>query len=218
MRLREFGTLRARAGNPFQVTTSRADRSDGDLVAAAAAGDRDAFAALYQRHHLGVYRFARTMTGSIAAAEDVTQEVFLAFMQGLDKFDEGRGALSTYLFGFARNMSRHRLRKEIRLVALDKERETESQDPDDDPAQVAIRVESATRIRRLIRGLSSRYREVLILCDLEELSYQDAATILGTRVGTVRSRLHRARQLLAERLISSGAQRSSDKRGLRCAI
>ena len=101
------------------MTTSRTDRSDGDLVAAAAAGDRDAFAALYQRHHLGVYRFARTMTGSTAAAEDVTQEVFLAFMQGLDKFDEGRGALSTYLFGVARNVSRHRLRKEIRLVGQD---------------------------------------------------------------------------------------------------
>lgn len=158
------------------------------------------------------------MTGSIAAAEDVTQEVFLAFMQGLDKFDEGRGALSTYLFGFARNISRHRLRREIRFVGPDKERETESQDPADDPAQVAVRIESARRVRRLIRGLSSRYREVLILCDLEELSYQDAATILGTRVGTVRSRLHRARQMLAERLISSGAQRSSDQRGLRCAI
>ena len=79
-------------------------------------------------------------------------------------------------------------------------------------------VESAARVRRHIRGLSSRYREVLILCDLEELSYQDAATVLGTRVGTVRSRLHRARQMLAERLMSSGAQRSSDKRGLRCAI
>lgn len=200
------------------MTTSRTDRSDGDLVAAAAAGDRDAFAALYQRHHLGVYRFARTMTGSTAAAEDVTQEVFLAFMQGLDKFEEGRGALSTYLFGFARNVSRHRLRKEIRLVGQDNERESELQDPDDDPGQMAIRLESAARVRRYIRGLSSRYREVLILCDLQELSYQDAATVLGTRVGTVRSRLHRARHLLAERLISSGVQRSADKRGLRWAI
>jgi RNA polymerase sigma-70 factor (ECF subfamily) len=210
--------LRPRAGNPFQVTTSRTDRSDGDLVAAAAAGDRDAFAALYQRHHLGVYRFARTMTGSTAAAEDVTQEVFLAFMQGLDKFDEGRGTLSTYLFGFARNMSRRRLRREIRLVGQDIERESELQDPDDDPGQVAMRLESSARVRRHIRGLSSRYREVLILCDLQELSYQDAARVLGTRVGTVRSRLHRARHMLAERLTSSGAQRSSDRRGLRWAI
>lgn len=217
-RSRQFGTLRARVGNSHQVTTSRTGWSDGDLVAAASAGDRDAFAALYQRHHLGVYRFARTMTGSTAAAEDVTQEVFLAFMQGLDKFDEGRGALSTYLFGFARNVSRHRLRQELRLVGQDDERESESQDPDDDPVQVAMRRELAARVRRHIRGLSSRYREVLILCDLEELSYLDAATVLGTRVGTVRSRLHRARQMLAERLIGSGARRSSDKRGLRCAI
>jgi RNA polymerase sigma-70 factor (ECF subfamily) len=122
------------------------------------------------------------------------------------------------LFGFARNVSRRRLRKEMRLVGQGYERESESQDPDDDPAQMAMRLESAARVRRHIRGLSSRYREVLILCDLEELSYQDAATVLGTRVGTVRSRLHRARQMLAERLRSSEAQRSSDKRGLRCAI
>lgn len=198
--------------------TSRTDRSDGDLVTAAAAGDRDAFAALYQRHHLGVYRFARTMTGSVAAAEDVTQEVFLTFMQGLDRFDEGRGALSTYLFGVARNVSRHRLRQEIRLIGQDHQREGELQDPDDDPAQAAMRLESVARIRRCIRGLSSRYREVLILCDLEELSYQDAAIVLGTRVGTVRSRLHRARHMLAERLMSAGVQRSPGKRGLRWAI
>jgi RNA polymerase sigma-70 factor (ECF subfamily) len=102
------------------------DRSDGDLIAAAAAGDRDAFAVLYQRHHLGVYRFARTMTGSTTAAEDVTQEVFLAFMQGLDRYDEGRGVLSTYLYGVARNVSRHRLRKEARLVSEDHQRSRES--------------------------------------------------------------------------------------------
>jgi RNA polymerase sigma-70 factor (ECF subfamily) len=217
-RLREFGTLRAPAGNAFGVTTSRTDRTDADLVAAAAAGDRDAFAALYLRHHLGVYRFARTMTGSTTAAEDVTQEVFLAFMQGPDRFDESRGALSTYLFGVARNVSRHRLRKEIRLVAQDDQREGKLQDPDDDPAQVAIRHESSARVRRYIRGLSSRYREVVILCDLEELTYEDAAKVLGTRVGTVRSRLHRARQMLAERLMSAGGHRSSDQQGLRWAI
>lgn len=158
------------------------------------------------------------MTGSIVAAEDVTQEVFLAFMQSLDRFDESRGSVSTYLYGVARNMSRHRLRKEARLISDENQIEGPSLDPDDDPAQLAMRLESAARVRRYIRGLSSRYREVLILCDLEELSYEDAAAALGTRVGTVRSRLHRARQMLAERLMGSGVARSADKRGLRWAI
>ena len=158
------------------------------------------------------------MTGSTATAEDVTQEVFLAFMQGLDRFDEGRGSLSTYLYGVARNVSRHRLRKEVRLVGENSPHEGELRDPHDDPAQVAIRLESAEHVRRYIRGLSSRYREVLILCDLEELSYEDAARVLNTRVGTVRSRLHRARQMLAARLMSSGGKRSSEGRGLRWAI
>lgn len=218
MCLREFGTLLAQPGNSSQVTTSRTDRSDGDLIAAATAGDQDAFATLYQRHHLCVYRFARTMTGSTTAAEDVTQEVFLAFMQGLDKYDEGRGALSTYLYGVARNVSRHRLRKEARLVSTDFQSSRELQDPDDDPAQLAMRLDSAAQVRRYIRGLSSRYREVLILCDLQELSYEDAAKVLGTRVGTVRSRLHRARQMLAERLIARSVAHVSSHERLRCAI
>jgi RNA polymerase sigma-70 factor (ECF subfamily) len=194
------------------------DRSDGDLIAAAAAGDRDAFAVLYQRHHLGVYRFARTMTGSTTAAEDVTQEVFLAFMQGLDRYDEGRGVLSTYLYGVARNVSRHRLRKEARLVSEDHQRSRELEDPADNPAQLALRLESAAQVRRFIRGLSSRYREVLILCDLQEVSYEEAAKVLGTRVGTVRSRLHRARQMLAERLVTKSVAYVSSNERLRCAI
>ena len=187
-------------------------------MAAATTGDRDAFAALYQRHHLGVYRFARTMTGSNAAAEDITQEVFLALMQGLDNYDEARGTLTTYLYGVARNVSRHRLRKEFRLVCQDDKYSRELEDPDDDPAQVFMRLESAVRVRRYIGALSSRYREVLILCDLQELSYEDAAAVLGTRVGTVRSRLHRARQMLAMRLVAANVDRASVATRLRCAI
>lgn len=207
-----------RGGNPLQVTRTRTEQSDGELIVAAATGDRDAFAALYQRHHLGVYRFARTMAGSAAAAEDVTQEVFLAFMQGLDRYDETRGSLRTYLYGVARNVSRHRLRKEMRLVAHDNQSWREPQTIGDDPVQLVVRLESAARVRRYIRGLSSRYREILILCDLQELSYEDAARVAGTRVGTVRSRLHRARQMLAERMRGAGDRRSSVSERLRCAI
>lgn len=215
-RISEF--LPARGGNPLEVTRARAEQSDGDLIVAAATGDRDAFATLYQRHHLGVYRFARTMAGSAAAAEDVTQEVFLAFMQGLDKYDETRGSLRTYLYGVARNVSRHRLRKEMRLVAHDHQSSREPQTIGDDPVQLAVRLESAARVRRYIRGLSSRYREILILCDVQELSYEDAARVVGTRVGTVRSRLHRARQMLAERMMGAGDRRPSASGRLRCAI
>ena len=75
---------------------------------------------IYQRHHGGIYRFARAMTGSTTAAEDVTQgEVFLFLLQKLDRFDAARGSLATFLYAVARNMSRHRLRKERRFVALD---------------------------------------------------------------------------------------------------
>lgn len=194
------------------------NRSDDDLIAAAMDGDRDAFATLYQRHHLGVYRFARAMTGSATAAEDVTQEVFLAFMQGLERYEYGRGSVSTYLYGIARNVSRQRLRRELRHVGQDNHGAAEVEDPGNDPAETAIRLESAARLRRHIGGLSSRYREVLILCDLQELSYEAAAKVLGTRVGTVRSRLHRARQMLTERLVASSIHYAAANRRLRCAI
>jgi RNA polymerase sigma-70 factor (ECF subfamily) len=170
----------------------------------AASGERDAFIAIYQRYHAGIYRFARSMTGSDPMAQDVTQEVFLALMRDLRRYDPERAALGTYLYAIARNVSRYSLRRERRFVGLEilaaRERSTE-----DDPSGPIIHAQAVTRVRRLIRGLSSRYREVLILCDLHGLSYEEASAVLNAPVGTVRSRLHRARQQLAQRLAHSDA-------------
>jgi RNA polymerase sigma-70 factor (ECF subfamily) len=177
---------------------------DGTLVARAIAGEREAFGAIYQRYHAGIYRFARAMTGSSALAEDVTQEVFLELMRTLDRYDSTRGALSTYLYAIARNVSRHKLRRERRFVGFDA-RVGEEPESTDDPSQALSQSETVARVRVFIRGLSSRYREVLILCDLQGLTYEGAAAVLDTPVGTVRSRLHRARQQLAERLRQADA-------------
>lgn len=198
---RTFGNFAALAVNyPVVITTADAARpSDDDLVRRAVAGERDAFLMIYQRHHGGIYRFARAMTGSTTAAEDVTQDVFLFVLQKLDRFDAARGSLATFLYAVARNMSRHRLRKERRFVALDDPAERESP-PGDDPASAMMTSETVTRVRRLILTLSSRYREVLILCDLQGVTYEEASRILSTPIGTVRSRLHRARAQLGERL------------------
>src|SRR5687767_16011560 len=92
--------------------------SDLDLIRRTAAGDREAFAALYRRHHAAVYRFARLMTGSGAVAEDVVQEVFLVLMRNASRYDASRATLSTYLYGVARHHTRRRLSRERRFVAL----------------------------------------------------------------------------------------------------
>src|SRR5688572_32829509 len=104
--------------NPL-AAGSVAQDSDQELMRQTAAGDRNAFAALYQRHSPSVYRFARLMTGSGAAAEDVVQEVFLVVMRDASRFDPGRASLASYLYGIARHHTRRRLLRQRRVVALE---------------------------------------------------------------------------------------------------
>ena len=171
--------------------------SDQELVERARRGDREAFGFLYRRHQAHVYRFARTMTGSSPLAEDIVQEVFLALMRDLDRYDASRAALRTYLFGIARNMSRYKLRSLRRLVPLD---DTEDAVGFEDPAATLSANHETRHLRRCVRGLPARYREVIVLCDLQEFDYAEAALVLNVPIGTVRSRLHRGRQLLIERM------------------
>jgi RNA polymerase sigma-70 factor, ECF subfamily len=184
--------------SPAMSMIGDASLADGDLAQRAIAGDRDAFLSIYQRHHEGIFRFARAMTGSTASAEDVAQEVFLLFLRELQRFDPARGSLATYLFAIARNVSRHRLRRERRFVSLDRPEDRASSGAD--PVALMVASETVARVRLFIRALPSRYREVLILCDLQGLTYEETARVLNAPVGTVRSRLHRARMRLAERL------------------
>jgi RNA polymerase sigma-70 factor, ECF subfamily len=198
-----FGTLPVCPANHARMSRSATDLdpSDQELLRRAVAGERDAFAALYRRYQHVVYRFACVMTGSSDAAEDVTQEVFVALIRELPRYDPTRAALATYLYGVARNVSRDRLRRERRFVTLstldaDEAGQVEGAGLVDKLAEV----QATTRLRRALAALPSRYREVIILCDVEEIPYADAARIVRTAVGTVRSRLHRGRQMLAERV------------------
>jgi RNA polymerase sigma-70 factor (ECF subfamily) len=171
--------------------------SDPELVERARAGEREAFGFLYRRHQVYVYRFARAMTGSSALAEDIVQEVFLALMRDLERYDASRAGLRTYLFGIARNLARYKARSVRRLISLD---QAEEACEFEDPAAALSANQETRRMRRCLAGLPARYREVIILCDLQELDYAAAAAVLSVPTGTVRSRLHRGRQLLLERL------------------
>jgi len=168
--------------------------TDDDLIAACAAGDRDAFGLLYRRRRADVYRFALHMTGSRAAAEDVAQDVFLAVMRDAHRYRSGSAGVVAWLLGIARNYVRRRA-SERTMEPLD-EMEHRSRAAGD---RVMLD-EELTRLRAALAALPSRYREVVVLCDLEELSYADAARAIGCAVGTVRSRLHRARMRLAKHL------------------
>jgi RNA polymerase sigma-70 factor (ECF subfamily) len=174
--------------------------TDDDLLARVAAGQAEAFAALFRRRQAGVYRFALHMTGIPAVAEDVTQEVFLAVMRDAGRYERGR-SVAAWLCGIARNHALRRLQKDRTVVPLDDDAEDLGPHaPDADPLADLTRAEGIDALRRAVLGLPVQYREAVVLCDLQEMSYIDAAVALGCAVGTVRSRLHRGRRLLAGRL------------------
>ena len=180
--------------------------SDAELLRLMLAGDEEAFAALYRRRQGGVYRFALQMSGSEAVAEDVVQEVFLALVREGHRFDAARGSsLSSYLYGIARNHVLRVFEKERPTVALVEEETGEAPAHENliargDPLGDLTRADEVGRLRQAVLALPAHYREVVVLCELHEMSYAEAAEALGCAVGTVRSRLHRARAMLAEKM------------------
>ena len=187
----------------------KSDLSDSELLRSMLAGDEEALALLYRRRQAGIYRFALQMSGSKTIAEDVTQEVFLFLMREGHVFDPARGSVSAFLFGVARNHVLRRLRVEQVLAPL-------GEDSDDDapflhassdlcPLDDLTRAETIESVRKAVLSLPSKYREVVVLCELQDVSYGETAEILGCAIGTVRSRLHRARALLLEKLRPASA-------------
>ena len=172
--------------------------NDHELLARMLAGDEGAFAALYRRRQAAVYRFALQMTGNVVIAEDVTQEVFVELMEHGNRFDPARGALASFLYGVARNLVLRRLEKD-RAQGFGLESATEGVS-DDDALGDLTRRETIEQVRRAVLSLPAVYREVVVLCDLQDLSYEDAAAALDCPVGTVRSRLSRGRGMLAQKL------------------
>lgn len=180
-------------------------RSDGDLLRLALAGDEGAFLALYEKFKNGIFRYAFYMTSSRAAAEEVTQEVFICLLREGGNYREDRGDVGAFAFGMARNFVRRIERRERSYEPL----------PGDDalaslssrlvsgPEALAgrlIRNEVVERVQSAIATLPDHYRQAVVLCDLCELSYEEAASRLRCAVGTIRSRLNRAHSLLAQKL------------------
>lgn len=180
--------------------------TDTELLRQMRSGAADAFAALYRRHQGPLYRFALLRCGSSAMAADVVQEVFMGLMTGRFVFDPLRGQLPAFLFGVARNL----------ILKLDAPRQHSTalpagdDDGDDDAPELAatnacplarvLHNEAAEEVRRALSLLAPHYRDVVILYEMHELSYAEIADICQVDIGTVRSRLSRARAALAKRL------------------
>jgi RNA polymerase sigma-70 factor (ECF subfamily) len=197
---------------------------DHQLFERLRAGQEQAFVALYHRRQPALYRFALQMSGSAPVAEDIVQEVFLALLREECGYDPERGSLVAYLFGIARKLllrqfERRRLDVPVDTGGAEEGRFTEPVDASDPLADLAAR-ERVEALRRAVSSLPRRYREVVVLCDLEDVDYAEAASALGCPIGTVRSRLHRARLLLAEKLRDErdGGATVPAWKAARCAI
>ena len=196
--------------------------SDLDLLRLVMAGSEDAFTELYRRRQGGVYRFALQMSGSPTIAEDVTQEVFIVLMRSAERFDPERGSLAAYLYGIARNYVLRKLEQDRLLIPLSDSSEEGTIHPamiaQGDPLGDLTRGEMIQSLRDSILALPAHYREVIVLCELHEMSYVEAANIVGCAVGTVRSRLHRARALLVEKVRAARDRNSASQevRPARC--
>lgn len=181
--------------------------SDTDLLKQARAGEERAFVELYERLKGGIFRYAFYMMNSRTAAEEVTQEVFIVLLKEGHRFREDRGDIGAFVFGIARNMVRRIERRERAYQPLPEDAALgiSSQQlvahSESLPGQL-IRNELTERVQAAIASLPDHYRQAVVLCDLCELSYEEAAARLGCAVGTIRSRLNRSHSLLAEKLKS----------------
>ena len=175
--------------------TPAQESSDAALLAEAAAGDEAAFVDLYRRRRDDVYRFAYALTRSRSLAQDATQEVFLKVLENAGRFDAAKGTARAWLLGCARHVVIDRLRAENR-----RSDEAPEQATAPDHELRVLKEQRLVRLHAAIAGLPLEYRETLVLCELAELPYAEAAAVLDCPVGTVRSRLHRARGLLAASL------------------
>jgi RNA polymerase sigma-70 factor (ECF subfamily) len=182
-------------------------------------GDANAFEALYDRRQGGIYRYALRMTGSESIAEDVTQEVFLSLVRDHSDYQQSRGTVKSYLYGMARHRLLRLLDREKTFVSFEGTPGTHGTDsavpkaghdrlrsPHDPFAELA-RDEVINLVRQAVLSLPAHFREVIVLCHLQEMNYADAAEVINCPIGTVRSRLARARTLLGGKL---GILKTSD--------
>jgi RNA polymerase sigma-70 factor (ECF subfamily) len=188
-------------GKLLEIALATPLRGDGELLERFRRGDQGAFAVLYGTYSPSVFRFSFHMTGDQTTAAEITQDVFVWLFQHASGFDPNRGELAPFLIGIARQLIRQRERAQRRWIPLQQAAHRQPVEIPDPGRRI-----DAEALRKAVAKLPLRYREPVILCDFEGHSYEQAALLLKCAVGTIRSRLNRAHDLLARKL---GLRRNS---------
>jgi RNA polymerase sigma-70 factor (ECF subfamily) len=177
--------------------------AEAELLLRAGRGDEAAFLLLYERHRTPVFRFACRMLGSGSLAEDVTQECFLSILRRPEAFRAERASLRTYLCAIARHLALKHLRKRGQETLVDDPPEVAgaSAAPGADPLRSVVQAEEAEAVRAAVLALPPLQREAVVLFEYQDMSLADVAAVCDTDVGTVKSRLHRARERLRRTLL-----------------
>ena len=174
--------------------------TDELLLERAGGGDQAAFLELYQRHRDAVFRFAYRFLGSVEKAEDITHDCFLGLIRNPGNFKPGRASLRTYLYSAARNLSF----KQYRLSEREGSFEELTVEPPvparQQPLSQLLDEELIIKVKEAVSRLPPLQREALVLFEYQELPLNEIANVVGTDVGAVKARLHRARQRLRRAL------------------
>jgi len=185
------------------IASSYTEQDDVALVSACQVGDQDAFALLVQRHQRFVFNLVFRMLGQYEEADEVTQETFLAAWQGLPGF-RGNARFSTWLYRIAYNCALKQLEQRKRDQALQLAIQVEQADQRiNNDERIGTEIEARDRqiiVREHLSNLPAKYRIVLVLRHLQEMTYEEMAEILTMPIGTIKTHLFRARNLLKERL------------------
>jgi len=181
--------------------------SEKELIELLKKGDRDAFNVLIEQYQSKVINIAYGLLSDREDALDASQEVFVKIFRSIEGFKEN-SSLSTWIYRITANICKDYLRKRMRTaktVSIDNTDDEDNEiytlpDTGDTPEQAAEKTEIRREISEAIKSMSDDYKKVIILCDIEGLSYDDAAKILKCPTGTVKSRLNRARQNLRKKI------------------
>ena len=191
-------------------TIAPASDGDGEAVERSVRGDREAFDLLVEKYYKKIYNVAYRFVGDREEANDLAQEIFTAAYKNLKKF-RGDAKFSTWLFQIASNKGKNRF-KYLKLRGHFANRWQRDEDEDRDPLQSGIPDHSTNpenllagkqiqrKVQEAIDDLDPDHKEIVILRDIEGLSYEEIAQILNLPEGTTKSRLHRARMVLTEKL------------------
>jgi len=193
------------------TVSSTAEQDDLQLVTASKGGDQDAFAQLVQRYQRRVFNLVYRMLQQYEEANETTQETFLAAWQGLPAF-RGDARFATWLYRIAYNCSLKQLEQRKRDKALQVALEAEQDNTKLTDTEMDVRDRQAL-VREHLSHLPAKYRIVLILRHLQDMTYEEMAEILTMPIGTIKTHLFRARNLLKERLQALDRESNMGTRG-----